>query len=183
MRLVDNMPQNENFKVYFDSFFGSIQLLAEIKNKEFYALGGLKTNRMEGAVFMSKSKMKKEGVRTMDTRVSKDKNIRIVRWQSNNRVNIAFTLVGYDDKDKVKCSNKKEKKHIEGDWPEAITYYNHYMGSADLMDCQISYYSMTFRTKHWPARVILYLFTMSVAMHVLSIVNKNERKPWKEVKF
>ena len=27
MRLVDNMPQNENFKVYFDSFFGSIQLL------------------------------------------------------------------------------------------------------------------------------------------------------------
>ena len=115
MRLVDNMPQNENFKVYFDSFFGGIQLLAEIKNKEFYSLGGLKTNRMEGAVFMSKSKMKKEGVRTMDTRVSKDKNICIVRWQSNNRVNTAFTLVGYDDKDKVKRSNKKEKKYIEDD--------------------------------------------------------------------
>ena len=115
MRLVDNMPQNENFKVYFDSFFGGIQLLAEIKNKEFYSLGGLKTNRMEGAVFMSKSKMKKEGVRTMDTRVSKDKNICIVRWQSNNRVNTAFTLVGYDDKDKVKRSNKKEKKFIEDD--------------------------------------------------------------------
>ena len=115
MCLVDNMPQNENFKVYFDSFFGGIQLLAEIKNKEFYALGGLKTNRMEGAVFMSKSKMKKEGVRTMDTRVPKDKNICIVRWQSNNRVNTAFTLVGYDDKDKVKRSNKKEKKFIEDD--------------------------------------------------------------------
>ena len=60
----------------------------------------------------------------MYTRVSKDKNICIVRWQDNNMVNIASTSVGICDEDKVKRWNKKEKKYIEIDRPEAIRYYN-----------------------------------------------------------
>ena len=60
----------------------------------------------------------------MYTRVSKDKNICIVRWQDNNMVNIASTSVGIGDEDKVKRWNKKEKKYIEIDRPEAIRYYN-----------------------------------------------------------
>ena len=46
----------------------------------------------------------------MDTCVSKDKNIWIVRCQDNNMVNIASVFVGIIDKDKVKRWNKKEKK-------------------------------------------------------------------------
>ena len=69
MRLVENLPQNENFQVYFGTFFTGISLLAELKSKRFCVLGVLKTNRMERAVSMSKSEMKK-GVRgTMDNRV------------------------------------------------------------------------------------------------------------------
>ena len=60
----------------------------------------------------------------MYTRVSKDKNICIVRWQDNHMVNIASTSVGIGDEDKVKRWNKKEKKYIEIDRPEAIRYYN-----------------------------------------------------------
>ena len=67
-------------------------MLAELKNKGSYALGVLKTNRMGGAVLMSKGEMKKGGRGTTDTGVSKDKNICIVRWQDNNMVNIASTL-------------------------------------------------------------------------------------------
>ena len=152
MRLVENLPQNENFKVYFDNLFTGIPLLAELKNKG--SLGVLKTNRMGGAVLMSKSEMEKGGRRTMDTRLSKDKNTCIVRWQDNNMVNIASTFVGIGDKDKAKRWNKKGKKYIEVDGPEGIRYYNDYMGSVDLMDRLISYYAMTFRTKRWPTRVI-----------------------------
>ena len=73
--------------IYFDNFFTGIPLLAELKNKGFCALGVLKSNRMEGAALMPKSEMKKGGTGTMDTLVSKDKNICIVRWQDNNMVN------------------------------------------------------------------------------------------------
>lgn len=54
-------------------------MLAELKNKGSCALGVLKTNRMGGAVLMSKGEMKKGGRGTTDTGVSKDKNICIVR--------------------------------------------------------------------------------------------------------
>ena len=36
------------------------------------------------------------------------------------------------------------------------------MREVDLMDYLISYYSMTFRRKPWPTRVILHLLPMSV---------------------
>ena len=96
----------------------------------------------------------------MDTRVSKNKSICIVGWQDDNMVNIASTFVGIGDKDKVKRWNKKEKRYIE---VETIRYYNNYMGGTNRMDRLISYYPLTFRTKRWPTRVIMHLFTMSVA--------------------
>ena len=62
-------------------------------------------------------------------------------------VNIAFTFVGIGGKNKVKRWNKKEKKYIKVDGPEAIRYQNDYMGGVDLMDRLISYYPTTFRIK------------------------------------
>ena len=57
---------------------------------------------MEGA-----GEMKKGGRRTMDTRVSKNKNICIVRWQDNNMVNIASLFVGIVDKDALEQQEEK----------------------------------------------------------------------------
>ena len=94
-------------------------------------------------------------------------------------VNIAFTFVGNGDKDKVKCWNKKEKKYIEIDRPETIRYYNDYVGGLDLIDYLISYYPMTFRTKRWPTRVILDLFTMSVANAWIEYRERERKKGMK----
>ena len=38
IRFVENLPQNENFNVYFYNFFTGIQLLAELKNKGAFGL-------------------------------------------------------------------------------------------------------------------------------------------------
>ena len=83
---------------------------------------------MEGTVLTSKCKIKKGGRGPIDTRVSKYKNICIVRCKDNNMVRIASTFVGNGDKDKVKRWSKKEKKYIEVDRPQASRYYNDYMG-------------------------------------------------------
>ena len=56
---------------------------------------------------------------------------------------------------------QKDKAYIDVDCPEIISYYNNSMRRVDLMDHLISYYSMTFRTKRCPTRVILH-FSMSV---------------------
>ena len=98
----------------------------------------------------------------MDSCVSKSGYITIVRWQDNNVVNVASTFVGMGNINKVKRCSKKDKTYIDVDRPEIIKYYNDFMGGVDQMDRLVSYYSMTFRTKRWPTRVILHLLSMSV---------------------
>ena len=117
---------------------------------------------MSGAILKSKGDMKRQGRGAMDSCVSKSGDITIVRWQDNNVVNVASTFVGMGNIDKVKRWSKKDKAYIDVDRPEIIKYYNNFMGGVDLMDRLISYYSMTFRTKRWPTRVILHLLSMSV---------------------
>ena len=77
-------------------------------------------------------------------------------------IKVASTFVGMGNIDKVKRWSKKDKDYIDADHPEIIKYYNDFIGVVDLMDRLISYYSMTFRTKRWPTRVILHLLSMSV---------------------
>ena len=71
MRLVENLPERGNFKVYFDNFFTSIPLLIQLKEKGFHALDVLKTNRMSGVILKSKGDVKHQGRGAMDSFVSK----------------------------------------------------------------------------------------------------------------
>ena len=142
MGLVENLPERENFKVYFDNFFTSIPLLIQLKEKGFHALGVLKTNLMSGAILKSKGDMKRQGRGAMNSCVSESGDVAIVRWQDNNLDNVAPTFVGMG-----KQWSKKNTANIDVDYPEIIKYYNDFMGGVDLMDRLISYYSMTFRTK------------------------------------
>ena len=70
MRLIENLPERENFKVFFDNFFTSIPLLIQLKEKVFHALGVLKTNRMSSAILKSKGDMKRQGGGAINSCVS-----------------------------------------------------------------------------------------------------------------
>ena len=65
---------------------------------------------------------------------------------------------------------------MDVDRPEIIKYYNDFMEGKDLMDCLISYYSMTFRTKRWPTRVILPLLSMSVVTSWIEYCERELKK-------
>ena len=127
--------------------------------------------------------MKKGDRGTMDSRVSNDGDETIVRWQNNKMVNVASIFIGIGAIDKVKHWNKSEKAYVEVDRPEAIWYYNDYMGGVDLMDCLISYYPMTFRTKRWPTRAILHLFTLNVANAWIEYRERERKKRMKRIQI
>ena len=91
-------------------------------------------------------------------------------------IKVASTFVGMGNIDKVKRWSKKDKGYIDADHPEIIKYYNDFIGVVDLMDRLISYYSMTFRTKRWPTRVILQLLSMSVVNSWIEYREKELKK-------
>ena len=70
---------------------------------------------MPGAILKSKSDMIEAKVEVQWT-LSKSDDITIVRWQSNNVVNVAFVRMG--NIDKVKRWSKKDKAYIDIDCPE-----------------------------------------------------------------
>ena len=84
---------------------------------------------MSGAVLQSKKAIKKEGRSTIDSRVLKDGDVPIVRWQD-----AASTLVRVGAFGKAKRWSKKEKSYIEVDQTDAIKYYKDFMGRVDLID-------------------------------------------------
>ena len=93
IRLVENLPERENFKVYFDNVFTSIPLLIQLKEKGCHVLAVLKTNRMSGAILKSKVAVKHQARGAMDSCVSKSGDITIVRWQDNNGLTLPLLLL------------------------------------------------------------------------------------------
>ena len=179
MRLVENLPKNERFKVYFDNYFTSIPLLLELKAIGFHALGVVKANRMNGAVLKSKKVIQKEGRGAFDSRVSRDGSVTLVRWNDNSVVTVASTFVGVGEIGQVKRWSGSVKDFVDVQRPEAIKVYNEYMGGVDLMDFLISLYPVDYRTKRWPTRVIMHLFDMAI---VNSWLEYREREVLKHIR-
>lgn len=49
LRLVENVPEHEIAKIFFDNSFTSVQLLLELKSLEILSLGVVRGNGMAGA--------------------------------------------------------------------------------------------------------------------------------------
>ena len=54
LRLVQNLNSQDNFKVYFDNWFSSIDLICSLKIRNIWAVGTIRANRLQGCQLMSK---------------------------------------------------------------------------------------------------------------------------------
>ncbi|KAL3219342.1 hypothetical protein MRX96_030487 [Rhipicephalus microplus] len=154
MRLVEGLPKQENFKLYFDNYFTSIPLLQELKEMGIWAIGTIRSNRLQGCPLKTDKVLKKEGRGSMDARVTRGGDVTVVRWQDNGIVNVASTFVGVGEAKTVKRWSESTKQHVDIPCPEIITKYNESMGGVDKMDFLLSLYPLKQRTRKWPVRVI-----------------------------
>ncbi|KAH9374626.1 hypothetical protein HPB48_014673 [Haemaphysalis longicornis] len=154
MRLAESLPKQENFKLYFDNYFTSIPLLQELKEIGIWAIGTIRSNRLQGCPLKPDKVLKKEGRGSMDTRVTQGGDVTVVRWQDNGIVNFAPTVVGVGEPTTVKRWSESTKQHVDIPCPEIITKYKESMGGVDKMDFLLSLYPLKQRTRKWPVRVI-----------------------------
>ncbi|XP_065289748.1 piggyBac transposable element-derived protein 3-like [Dermacentor albipictus] len=162
MRLTQHLPKLRNFKCYFDNYFTSITLLQELKEIGIWAIGTIRSNRLQGCPLKSEKALKKEGRGSMDASVTKSGDVTVVRWQDNGIVNIASTFVGVGEPTNVKRWSEASKKHVDIPCPEIISQYNESMGGVDKMDFLLSLYPLKQRTRKWPVRVISHFTSFSL---------------------
>lgn len=131
--------ENHNHKVYFDNFFTSFKLVNELKNKNIFALGTIKQNRLPKSLVLKGNKeMTSRG--DYDYKTDQKTNITIVKWQDNSIVQLISSFSGIEPVSKINRYDKKLKTVIQIDYPNIVKLYNKHMGGVDKMDMLLTLY-------------------------------------------
>lgn len=162
LHLAERLPGNHGYKLYFDNFFNSVEVLQELSKKGILAAGTVRPNRLGKCNFKSDNELKKLGRGTSECRVTKDGDIVAVRWFDNKAVNLASNFVAIDPVDHVRRWDKKQKTHISIERPAIIRLYNKSMGGVDKSDFLVALYRTFIRSKKWTLRVIFHYFNVAV---------------------
>lgn len=170
MRLSEAMPTHKNLKFFFDNYFTSIGLLRELKALGILATGTIRGNRLMGCSLKSEKELKKEGRGSMDEKVIEEGDVVLVRWLDNGVVNIASTQVGAGEVGVAKRWSVAAKERIEIPCPEAILYYNRFMGGVDKLDFVMALYPMRAKTRKWTVRVLSHFVSLALANSWLEYV-------------
>ena len=98
-RLTRSLPENGNYKVFFDNFFTSIQLIIDLKNDGIWAVGTIRKDRLKGAqhYLLSEKDLKKKGRGSSDHVVEANSGINVIRWFDSGLVQLASNFVSYGE--------------------------------------------------------------------------------------
>ena len=164
MRLCENLPHHQRYKVFFDNYFTSIPLMKELFANGILALGTIRQNRMIGAqkILTSEKELKKKGRGARDWRVDLNSNIVVMKWMDNSVVHLASTFVDCSLGENVRRWSAKEKDYIDIVCPTMVHEYNKFMGGVDLNDMLLSLYHIKLRTRKWHMPIFFYLVKVAV---------------------
>ena len=132
--------------IYFDNFFTSYDLIAELKTLGYRATGTVRQNRIRGCPLKSDAEMKKSERGSYDYR--SDGDVEIVRWNDNSVVTLCSNAVGVEPVRQVK-RRVKNKGSVLVPQPHVVACYNKGMGGVDLVDRALADYRPSILGKKW----------------------------------
>ena len=133
--------------VTFDNFFTSIELLEELKERNFRATGTIRENRLRDCTIVKASSVRKDARGSYF--YSGSGNITGCLWKDNKPVYVASNYDGVTPVVLKRRYSRTDKKHIQVDCPKMIDSYNKRMGGVDMVDRFLSEYRPSMRGKKW----------------------------------
>lgn len=166
LKLVDSVPRNMNYKLFFDNWFSSLPLFVELKKIGIESLGTVRTDRFKGTNFPSDKDMKHDfgrgSVLEKSHVTNGDVEIRAVKWMDNRGVVIVSSFESAQPLTNVKRFDKKAKKEILVPCPKVVITYNKFMGGVDLLDGLVAYYRIANKSKKYYMRIVHHFVDMGV---------------------
>ncbi|KAE9542435.1 hypothetical protein AGLY_003296 [Aphis glycines] len=164
MRLSRVIPNNQNFKLFFDNYYTTLPLLVYLKKKKILSLGTVRRNRLKNVMLPDDSILMKQPRGTTAHCISKvlDTDIVAVIWKDTKIVSLLSTFTAIDPVVKVSRFDRKQKKRIEVDCPNIIQVYNRLMGGVDLLDGLLGRHKIKMRSRKWYMRVFHHLLDVTV---------------------
>ena len=183
LRLTDQ-SHDKNYKVYFDNWFTSIDLVNELKLRGIYSVGTIRQNRLFGCHLKTEKTLKKEKRSSYSYVLEANSNIQVVRWYDNRAVTLISSYLPVPPEDEARRYDRKEKEFVNIVRPNVVREYNKFMGGVDLSDMLIELYRIDMPLKKWYMRIIFYLIDMSVSNSWLVYRRSNpEYMPLRDLKL
>ena len=108
--------------------------------------GTIRKNRTEGCPLIVDDRKEKRG--TIEYKTNEQGTI-IIRWKDNKSVLVGSTVHGVQPIGTTTRYSRCDKSRVEVQQPNAIKFYNRFMGGVDRMDENISHYRINIRSKKW----------------------------------
>lgn len=163
IRLCENLPKQQNYKLFMDNWFNSFGLFRKLKSDGILACGTVRIDRMPNCNMLKTEKcLKDEGRGSYDYVIESEENIIVAKWYDNKCVHVASNYKGILPVDEVRRWSTKDKKYIEVRRPSIIKEYNTYMGGVDLNDMLVSLYRTKIGVKRFYLRIFFYLIDISI---------------------
>ncbi|KAF2888416.1 hypothetical protein ILUMI_17757 [Ignelater luminosus] len=147
----EDMSIDESMIPYFgrNGFAQNANLITKLEKINFSGTDTVRYNRIDKCPIEGFAIMKKKPRGSFDSFVDRKNNIVCIKWRDNNVVTVLSNKYGIAPVRKAARYSVKEKSKIEIPQPNVVSCYNQSMGGVDLMDNNISNYSIGFRGKKW----------------------------------
>ena len=162
-RLTRTLEKDKNYKVYFDNFVSSINLMLKLAKERFWTLATIHRDWLKGAktALHTEKDLKKQVRCSVDYLVDANSGIAIVQWYDNNIIQLMSNYMTQKLGAATKRWCKKDKKFIFIDCPKIIEGYNKYMGGVDLCGMLFEVYLVRQRSEVLHAYILLLHWYMS----------------------
>ena len=166
LRLIESVPQHENYLIHLDNWFTSIPLICTLAQKGIFTLGTVRLNRVKGInnKITNEKDLLKEG-RGSHCELSSSIDgveLRMVRWADSNCINLISSFSSAHPLSTCSRYDKKQKQKVEITYPEIVKRHNEFMGGVDLIDSLVSLYRIHIRSHKFYHKIIYHLLDVSV---------------------
>ena len=95
-KVCDDLPGHKNYKVFFDNWFTTMDLLHQFRLKGKHAVGTTRLNRLRCCPLHANKDLIKDARGAMDYRCDAKSGIMAVKWVDNGVVDLALNFVGVE---------------------------------------------------------------------------------------
>ena len=152
------MPKNQNFKLFFDNWFCSLQLWLQLKSLWFLVTATIRADCVKGCPLPTEKDMKKKGRGAHAYKTDANSGLTVTKWFDNKCIQLASTYCNPDSVSFVRRWKRTEKSVLKS---AAQQYCPKNMGGVDLSDMLIALYRTTIKIKRWYLKVLFHCVDIS----------------------